>query len=200
MAKQDYIPKTDGEFLAFHDNFNTQVAVVGATLGLSAGEITAVATRNTEMHTKATAANTAKANSQAKTSEKQLSFRTGTTETRALGNRFKAHPSYTTALGEQLGIIGPEDTTDLTNAKPTLKPTAIVTGSVTLGFNKSISSGVRLESKRGAETEFTFLAIDTESPYVDTQPISPPLPKCGSTEHATSSATTRSAWSATPWP
>ena len=170
MAKQDFIPKTDGQFLAFHDNFKTQVAALAATFGLTAAETAAVASRNSEMHTKATDSNAAKATAQAKTADKQTSFRTGTHETRTLANRLKAHANYTTALGEQLGIVGPEDTTDLTSAKPTLKAAAVAPGSVTVSFNKSVSSGVRILSKRASETSFSFLAIDTESPYVDTRP------------------------------
>ncbi len=66
-------------------------------------------------------------------------------------------------------VVGPEDTTDLTQEKPTLKAVAVNPGSVTIGFTKSVSSGVRLLSKRGAETAFSFPAIDTESPYIDTR-------------------------------
>ena len=73
------------------------------------------------------------------------------------------------ASGQQLGIVGPEDTTDLTTAKPTLQANSIIAGSVTIGFNKSSSSGIRLESKRGPETFFVFQAVDTTSPYVDTR-------------------------------
>lgn len=170
MAKQDYIPKTDGDFLAWHDNYKTQVAALAATFGLTAAEVTALSDRNTDLHTRATDANTAKATAQAKTAEKQNSFRTGTNEARALANRCKTHPAYTEASGQQLGIIGPEDTTDLTNAKPTLQAAAVTTNSVTINFNKSISSGVRIQSKRGAETAFTLLAVDTASPYIDTRP------------------------------
>jgi hypothetical protein len=39
---------------------------------------------------------------------------------RALAKRIKAHPAYTAALGNLLGIEGAEDTTDLTTSKPTL--------------------------------------------------------------------------------
>jgi hypothetical protein len=169
MAKQDYIPKTDGDLLAWHDNFKTQIAAVAATFGLTAAEVTAVSDRNTDLHTTATAANFAKAIAQAKTAEKQNSFRLGTTEARAPSNRCKTHPAYTAALGQQLGIISPEDTTDLNNSKPTLQAAAVVVGSVTISFNKSISSGVRILTKRGAETAFTLLAVDTASPYIDTR-------------------------------
>lgn len=170
MAKQDYIPATDGDFATWHDNFNTQVAAVGATVGLSAGEITSVETQNTDVHAKLTALSAAKANAAAKATEKQTSVRTATNAARGFANRVKNHPAYTVSLGQQLGIVGPEDTTDLTTAKPTLKAAAVLPGSVTVSFNKSVSSGIRLMSKRGAETTFSFLAVDTSSPYVDNRP------------------------------
>ena len=170
MAKQDYIPATDGDFATWHDNFNTQVAAVGASVGLSAGEITSVATQNTDVHAKLTNLSAAKANALAKTTEKQTSFRTATSAARGFANRIKNHPTYTVAVGQQLGIVGPEDTTDLSTAKPTLKAAAVLPGSVTISFNKSVSSGIRLMSKRGAETAFSFLTIDTSSPYVDNRP------------------------------
>ena len=82
----------------------------------------------------------------------------------------KAHAGYTTAIGQQLGIIGDEDTADLTNAKPTLTLKGpVVAGDVKVDFNKSISDGVLIESKRGSETTFTFLTIDRELHYQDTR-------------------------------
>ena len=68
-----------------------------------------------------------------------------------------------------MNVIGPEDTTDLSTSKPTLKASSVLAGAVTISFNKSISSGVKILSKRGAETGFSFLAVDTASPYVDTR-------------------------------
>lgn len=169
MAKQDYIPKPDGDLIAWHDNFKTQVVVLAATFGLVAADTDALTATNTDLHTKFNASQAAKATAQAKNTEKSAAFKTGVNSARALANRIKAHPAYTEAFGQQLGVIGPEDTTDLTQEQPTLKAVAVNPGSVSIGFNKSVSSGVRLLSKRGAETMFTLLAIDTESPYIDTR-------------------------------
>ncbi|MDA1015148.1 MAG: hypothetical protein O3A00_11935 [Planctomycetota bacterium] len=169
MAKQDYIPNPDAGLVAWHDNFNTQVAALAATFGLVAADTAAVAATNTDLHAKFNTSQAAKATAQAKNTEKSAAFAAGISSSRALAKRIKTHPAYTAAFGQQLGIIGPEDTTDLTQAKPTHKLLAVTPGSVTIGFNKSVSSGVRLLSKRGAETAFTFLAIDTESPYIDTR-------------------------------
>jgi hypothetical protein len=50
-----------------------------------------------------------------------------------------------------------------------LREVSVVTGEVTLGFAKQGYTGVEIRCKRGAETAFSFLARDTESPYVDTR-------------------------------
>ena len=169
MAKQDYIPKADGDLIAWHDNFKTQVVVAAATFGLVTADTDALTASNTELHTKFDASQAAKATALAKNADKSSAFTAGVTGARALANRIKVHPAYTAAFGQQFGIVGPEDTTDLTQQKPTLKAQAVTPGSATIGFNKSVSSGVRILSKRGAEAAFSFLAIDTSSPYVDTR-------------------------------
>ena len=177
MSKQDYIPGPDANFLNWMQNFKTQVAATAATFGLTAAEATAVDTDFTAVQTRVNTLNTKKAEQAAAAADKQAARGTAESHVRALANRIKAHPSFTNALGLQLGIIGPEDSTDLTTSKPTLQLSSIISSSVTINFNKSISSGIRLESKRAAETAFTFLAIDTASPYTDTRPNASPGPE-----------------------
>lgn len=70
MAKQ--VPRTDADFLAWHDNFKTQVAALAATFGLTAAQVTALTDRNTDLHTTSSDLNAAKATTQAKTQIKSL--------------------------------------------------------------------------------------------------------------------------------
>ena len=85
--------------------------------------------------------------------------------------RIKAAPTYTEALGSLVGIIGPEDTTDLATAKPTLLGLDKRGGCVEVSFNLLTSEGVNIYSQRDGDTEFKFLARDTCSPYVDNRPL-----------------------------
>jgi hypothetical protein len=87
--------------------------------------------------------------------------------TRALVRRIKAHPNYTSAIGAQLGIEGPDVAVDLSEAKPVLTATPQRSGLVVIEFVKGQSDGVNIYSRRGTETGFTFLARDTASPYID---------------------------------
>jgi hypothetical protein len=167
MAKQDFLPPRDADFLTWFQNFKTQLTTLGAGLGVTAGEQTIVNNDLTEFTTKLNTLTTKKADVQGATQDKENSKFAIQGRLRPLVRRIKTQASYTAAQGEQLGIVGPEDTTDLSTSKPTLKAASVLPAAVAIGFNKSIASGVKILSKRGAETAFTFLAIDTNSPYLD---------------------------------
>lgn len=144
MAKTDYIPPQEGPFLNWHDQLKAAMTSIGATLGFTATDFAKVGNDNTVLHQKTAAA--AAATSAAKT-------------------------ATTGKLAAQLGIIGADDATDLATAKPMLTGQALPHGVVELGFNKSKADGVNLYAKRGAEADYTFLARDTASPYVDNRAL-----------------------------
>lgn len=171
MAQNDFIPRQDPNFLIWHDQFKTFVTANIATFGLAAGDATQVNTDNTDVHARiATATSTSNIAEQA-TADKNTSRFNVEKHARALARRIKAHPAYTAALGALGGIEGPEDSTNLSTSKPTLNGTAKAAGAAELGFNKSISDGISLYSKRGTEADFSFLARDTSSPYLDNRPL-----------------------------
>ena len=171
MPKQDPIPRPDPQFLIWHDQFKTFVTANIATFGLVAGDATQINTDNADIHTKVTAVTTTGNIASQAVADKNTSRANGEKHARALAQRIKAHPAYTTALGELGGIEGPQDTTNLATATPTLKGVAKPGGVAELTFSKSISDGVDIYSKRGTETVMTFLARDTSSPYVDNRPL-----------------------------
>jgi hypothetical protein len=90
---------------------------------------------------------------------------------RALTRRIKAHPAYTAALGNLLGIVGPEDTTDLSAVAPIISGSDRTGGVVQVDFVKLTSDGVNLYSKRDGDADFVFLARDTATPYIDNRPL-----------------------------
>ena len=168
--KKDYISKRVPEFISQHDNLKTQTAALVGQAGIVAGDATESANDNTDLHAKDADVNAADATKQSKVATRQATVNTVVGHVRAFARRVKANAGYTTAIGEQLGIVGDEDTTDLTNAKPTLKVKGpAVSGDLKIDFIKSISDGVTIESKRGSETAFTFLATDSEPHYQDTR-------------------------------
>ena len=161
MAKNDYIPKQDTDYLAWHDQFKTNVLAQAATFGLVAGDTTPITTDNTDFHTKITNLNSTQAIARQAVADKNISRRNGEGRARALARRIKAHPAYTVALGNLLGIVGPDDGIDLSTRRPDITGNDRTGGQVEIGFNKLTSDGVNIYSKRDGDVDFIYLARDT---------------------------------------
>jgi hypothetical protein len=171
MAKQDYVPYKDNDFLVWHDQFKTAVTANLVALGLVAADATQLNADNTDLHAKYAAANSVAAAAQQANADRKTSRHNAEAHARALTRRFKAAPTYTPALGALTGTIGPEDTTDLSAAKPTLGGLDKHGGVVEVSFNLLTSEGVNVYSQRDGDTEFKLLSRDTCSPYVDNRPL-----------------------------
>jgi len=171
MPRNDYLPKSDSDLVVWHDRFKTAATGIGATLGIFAVDLTEVGNDNTALRNRVNASATATAAAQQAARDRQTTRKTVEDNIRRLARRLKAHKNYTAALGEQLGIEGAEDTTDLTTAKPKLTAVAKLGGQVELQFSKSKADGVNLYSQRDGDGGMTFLARDTHSPYVDKRPL-----------------------------
>ena len=83
----------------------------------------------------------------------------------------KATPTYTEAIGLQLGIVGPEDATE--HPLPEFTVNVERGGGcecVKIVFKKFGRQGVVIHSKRGGAA-WEMLAIDLASPYLDERPL-----------------------------
>ena len=87
----------------------------------------------------------------------------------ALVARIKAHPGYTEAIGQDLNIIGAEQTLDTANAKPLLK-LELSAGHPNVLWRKGGFDALEIWVDRGSGT-FAYLAIDTVPDYLDTAPL-----------------------------
>jgi hypothetical protein len=171
MARNDYVPQKDADFLTFHDNFKAQAVASGTTYNLTAGEVTSVTNDNADFHTKFGSSNTADVNAKNATTAKNMSRLTAETRVRLYAKRIKAAGTYNPAIGDLYGINGPEDTTNLTTSQPTLKGKVLTNGQAQIDFTNPKGDGINLYCKRGAEADVSFLARDTESPYIDTRAL-----------------------------
>src|SRR6266581_5688495 len=61
MPKSDFIPRTDSDFLVWHDQFKTAVLAQAATFGLVAADTTPITNDNTDIHAKVTSVNSTSA-------------------------------------------------------------------------------------------------------------------------------------------
>jgi hypothetical protein len=186
MAKADFNPVTDANKLLFLDNLVTAVGTVGTMVGLLHADITAITTARTNLRSavndkiaKKTAAQGATAawKSGADALVGSMARRPCRTTDGGVGTTFrriKTHPAYTESIGEQLGVEAPATASSThvvagAGPRPILTEDGVLNGEVTIGFLKKGFTGVEIRTRRGTETEYSFLARDTESPYVDTR-------------------------------
>jgi len=170
MAKQYYLPRKDESFITWHDNYTAGMVAHGLALGFTPAEITATQNENILVHAMWNAHQQAKTAAQSATANKDTNFDLVRAHSIRDVKRGKAHPGNTPAISQALGTVGAEDTTDVANAKPTLRLKGpALQGDTKLDFDKSIFDGVIIESKRGNETEWSWLGTDSEPHYQDTR-------------------------------
>jgi hypothetical protein len=170
MAKQDCIPKKDADFLTQLKYLRDKAPTQQAVLNISPADLATLTADATLFEGKLGAFNDADAAYSAASADKQNTRAAVEGRERAIIRRLKSAPGYTDAIGQLLKIIGPDDTTDLTTAKPDLSATPQAHG-VELDFTKSKSDGVNIYSKRDGDADFVFLAHDTSAPYVDNRTL-----------------------------
>ncbi|MGA2029814.1 MAG: hypothetical protein ABSG87_07055 [Verrucomicrobiota bacterium] len=169
MPKKSYVPKDQDGYVKWHDNLKG--GVTATTPGATAADVTMLTTDNTALHAKVTAATTADNAAKAAHADLNTAIATSKTNARALAQRIKRSTAYTTMLGDQLGIEGPEDSIDLTQQKPTLSTVAKAAGVVEVDFNKMSAEGMHIYSMRDGDAGFTLLASETHAAYVDKRPL-----------------------------
>jgi hypothetical protein len=174
MAKSDFVPTTDNDFLAWLDNFITQAEARRAELGLSEAALTALKAAGAEARAKSAANLQAQAAARHAAEEKKASRRAAESSARAIARQIKAGSGYSEALGALLGIVGPEDTTDLASLKPVLTGTDQTGGVVVLNFPKLRTDGINIYEMDEETGKYAFLARDTVAPYIDNRPLRDP--------------------------
>ena len=90
---------------------------------------------------------------------------------RLLVKTIKGNPVYTESIGDDMRIIGEEQTDDPNVWQPVLN-VRLQSGRPNILWAKGHSNGIKLWVDRGAG--FEFLAIDTQPDYLDNHPL-PPL-------------------------
>jgi len=87
--------------------------------------------------------------------------------TRLVAGRCKADAGYTTAIGQDLGIVGTGDAAS--DAVPTMTGSTLVGYQVEIKWAKAGHDAVQVQSQRASEAVWADLAVDTVSPYIDTR-------------------------------
>lgn len=196
MAKSSsYLPRTDRDRVVWFNNFVTKFSVQATGLGFVAADVTAV-TNDAAMF--AYLVNQVEIYTTAK--EQRVDYKNlikegplgsvggavpsappaGTVPTVVLPGifprlallvkRIKVAPTYTDAIGKDLGVVSEMPQFNSMIMKPALK-LVMKGGQVEVQWVKGDSDGVRIEVDRGTGA-WQFLAIDTVPHYPDTTPIS----------------------------
>lgn len=169
MMKTDFLPRRDGDLYSFEENFLNKIDSFAPALGLDAAEVTSVKNIIDAHRTAFSNMVSRKAESKSSTEENILRKDAAVSELRRISAKIRACSNYTPVIGDALGIIGPDfPGVSAANVKPELKA-KVVGDTVVISFKKNGTDGVKIYSRRGSETEFSFLAIDTASPYNDSR-------------------------------
>jgi hypothetical protein len=165
----DYIPQSDDSLVTWLTNYKTKLGIHGAALGMSPADIlihqnecdALIAAIHLASQQKTALANANKVKADTRTDV--------VGNLRSVNNRIKTNASYTEGIGADLGIIGTSTAFDAANAKPILGVT-LSGGKPVITFSKEKSNGVKIYCRRGTDAVFSFLALDTHSPYHDNRP------------------------------
>ncbi|MCX6209918.1 MAG: hypothetical protein NTZ59_10615 [Bacteroidetes bacterium] len=167
----DFIPGKEADKREWCNNLKTEVGINGATLGLSATEITDVQSTCTDIVTKIDASNAAQTAAKTAKTAKDTSIATGEKKLRLVVKKMKSSTGYTETLGTKLRIIGDDPTiTDYTTYKPTIKAT-VMPARVRIDFVKDGLDGVNIYARLKGQSTWVKLAYDSYSPYEDTRPL-----------------------------
>lgn len=199
MAKEHYLPSTDAEKVTWLQNFAGKLSGYSVTFGLTTADTTSVNNDWAMVNYMWGLLTGSRTRMQEITAYKQAVFNggaepalgavpTGYTGSNsppsvvlpdvfgriaALVARLKTHSGFTTAIGEDLGIIGPEATVDANALKPSLDVVPVAGGLCEVRWKKGKASAIEIEVDRGTGAGFVFLAIDSIPHYTDTHTLPP---------------------------
>ena len=178
MALRDFIKTRDGDLDGQEENFITKFPGIAPTLGIDALEVTSVTDILGNHRTTFSAMLAKKAESKAAVADNNLKKKLAVGEYRRIAQKIKASNGYTEAIGDELGIIGPDVVMPpLEEMKPTLK-VEVSGGVAEIKWDKQGMEAIAVYSKRGSEVSFSFFDKDVESPLTDDRPkLDPALPE-----------------------
>ena len=199
MAKSDYLQRNDGAFRDQLNLFKNNIASYAANLSVTPAQIAAQSADADYFDHVLTSLGRMQTHSQQWTTWKGLVRDGGSppvtgapvvpalpgnvpvvpfgieTRFRALAKQIKAHGSYNPAIGQALGIEGPDAApVDLATVQPLLD-VEFSGNRVEVGWgwqgNAAELDMIEIQVDRGDAKGFTLLAFDTTPGYVDTAPL-----------------------------
>ncbi|MFM2224627.1 MAG: hypothetical protein RJA07_829 [Bacteroidota bacterium] len=171
--KKGFIPRADGNKKTWAANLKTNIAAQAPLVGLIAADVSSVQGSCTDIVNQIDTAEQAQQAAKAATANKVSHVSADEKNLRNYVRRIKANPGYTDTIGQVLGIIGDDHHVDEANSKPELKASKVPQG-WQLDFNlHGHFDGINIYKRAAGAPDFSFLARDTASPYIDTAAAQP---------------------------
>ena len=165
----DFIPSAHGDFAQWTKLQKVKRVTYGAVLGLTPADITRQDAEDAAMLTASEKADQTQAASKSATEERDTLQKKFLTGRRTEIARAKTHPAYTDAIGKDHGWVAREASTESDTLKPVLTPTRVGTD-WRFAWTKLGQAYLKLFRRPAGTAEWgRFLAIDSRSPYVDTE-------------------------------
>lgn len=167
MPDQDYLPRADIEFLLWHDRLLEAMKTYGSTVGIAPAEQARVQAANQAFHAHLDAVDETATKAKMAVSEKDAFRQKLEAECRALANRVKAHPEYSTVIGTGFGIVSRRAELDRVALQPTLELVALPGHAVRIAYVKAGTDGINVYGRYPGEEAWTLLGRSTRSPFLD---------------------------------
>lgn len=166
--KKGYIPTQQLKRLEWMEALLKQLKVDGINLGISQQKIEEFEKLVKKLREEVDAGIEMENARKSQTDKTKVADKNASTEARDIAQKVKTNDNYDDAVGKRYGIIGEENSVDVANSKPQVKAKKVPTG-WELSFNLlGFFDGMKIFRKRPTDANFIFLAVDTSSPYIDT--------------------------------
>ena len=175
MAKKDYFPRRDKDFRSWFVNFIAKVRLYAADFGLDPAIIDAWETEGLAYADSIDANESSQASAQQSRAAKDALGDILEPKLRKGIKGIKLTGGYSEARGEDMNVVGDEETFDPDTYKPKLKAT-IFPNSARIDFvkgNREVEA-VNVYSRLKGEAAWEKLGTDYHSPYVDERPLAQP--------------------------
>ncbi|HLG35295.1 MAG TPA: hypothetical protein VI757_10470 [Bacteroidia bacterium] len=173
MKKEDYVPRRESRLIIWGKTFKSKLAQIGASLGVTPGEITEIETAVDDMEEAIKQNNLAQIAAQVKRREKDATKKKSLAKIRRTVKRMKTHTNWAPNISAGFGTEAVDQKVDKDNFKPVLRGRAL-RGFVKIQYTKKGVDGMNIYSQYPGDTEWTFLRFDSRSPYPDTRPLRQP--------------------------
>lgn len=166
----DFIPRRDGDLVTWLKNVSAKLDLYSKSLEMTDAQVKIEQKRCDNIITAIQLNEKKRAEYQATVTQTDAIKEHELSALRALVRRIKASTIYTDAVGKDFGVVGTSEHLSQVQNRPEFK-TEVHSGFVRVKFVKGNLDGVNIYRRMQGETNWTFLARDTHSPYDDHTPV-----------------------------